>query len=106
MLVGVVAQASGVQEPFVYAVVRAGLLANSVIFAFNLLPILPLDGGRVVAGLLPMRASIAYSRIEPYGFVIVLALMFLVPGFVNALWIAPVKAFMQMLLALLFSPFA
>ena len=44
--------------------------------ALNLLPIPPLDGGRIVSGLLPTRMSIAYSRIEPYGLFILLALMF------------------------------
>ena len=43
---------------------------------FNLIPIPPLDGGRIVSGLLPVRMSIAYSRIEPYGLFILLALMF------------------------------
>jgi Zn-dependent protease len=38
---------------------------------FNLIPIPPLDGGRVLVGLLPPRQAMAYSRIEPYGFMIV-----------------------------------
>ena len=43
---------------------------------FNLIPIPPLDGGRVMVGLLPARQAMALSRIEPYGFLIVLALMY------------------------------
>jgi Zn-dependent protease len=47
-----------------------------VFMALNLLPIPPLDGGRIVSGVLPTRMSIAYSRIEPYGLIILLVLMF------------------------------
>jgi Zn-dependent protease len=68
--------AAGVQENFFYLVAQAGISVNLVFMALNLLPIPPLDGGRIVSGLLPTRMSIAYSRIEPYGLVILLVLMF------------------------------
>ena len=51
------------------------MLVNLVMCAFNLFPLPPLDGGRIVAGLLPPRAAWTYSRIEPYGFFIVMALV-------------------------------
>ena len=54
----------------------AGIEVNLVLMLLNLLPILPLDGGRIVASLLPARMSWQYSRLEPWGFPILLLLMF------------------------------
>jgi Zn-dependent protease len=56
------------------AIARAGMLWNIGLMALNLLPILPLDGGRIVAGLLPGPLSYKFSRLEPYGLFIVLGL--------------------------------
>jgi Zn-dependent protease len=64
----------GVSEKFFLAMCKAGVLSNVVMFAFNLFPLPPLDGGRIVVGLLPWKQAYQFSRIEPYGFFIVIAL--------------------------------
>jgi Zn-dependent protease len=68
--------AAGVQEDYFYLVAQAGISVNLVFMALNLLPIPPLDGGRIVSGILPTRLSLAYSRVEPYGLILLLVLMF------------------------------
>ena len=78
----------GVTEKFFLAMCKAGVLSNVVMFAFNLFPLPPLDGGRIVVGLLPLRQAYQFSRIEPYGFFIVMALA--ITGVVNHLWLDPV----------------
>ncbi len=57
------------------AIARAGIAWNIGLMVLNLLPILPLDGGRILAGLLPGPLSYQYSRLEPYGLFILLGLM-------------------------------
>lgn len=79
--------ASGIQEAFFVQMARAGILVNLVLAVFNLFPVPPLDGGRVLAGLLPWRAGQVLARVEPFGFFIVLALM--IPGILSRYWLAP-----------------
>jgi Zn-dependent protease len=55
---------------------KAGIEVNVVLMLLNLLPILPLDGGRIVAGLLPSRLASRYAKLEPWGFPILLLLLF------------------------------
>ena len=55
---------------------QAGVLINLVLMTLNLLPLLPLDGGRVVTGFLSPRAAMIFMKIEPYGLIILLLLLF------------------------------
>jgi Zn-dependent protease len=54
----------------------AGVFINVILMALNLIPLPPLDGGRIAVSLLPYRAAAQYARIEPYGLFILLGLMF------------------------------
>lgn len=59
-------------------------LANTVLFnlslmIFNLIPILPMDGGRILTGILPLKAAIRFSTTEKYGFVVIVSLLIFVP---------------------------
>ena len=66
---------AGLVGPFWFSVAEKGVIVNIVFAVLNLFPILPLDGGRIVASLLPPKASYAYSRLEPYGLMVLLVLM-------------------------------
>ena len=55
---------------------RAGIEVNVILMLLNLLPILPLDGGRILASLLPHRLAWRYAKLEPWGFPILLLLLF------------------------------
>ena len=54
---------------------QAGIFVNALLMIFNLFPLLPLDGGRILTGLLPDRMAYAFSRTEPYGMFILIALI-------------------------------
>jgi Zn-dependent protease len=53
----------------------AGIQVNLMLMALNLLPILPLDGGRIALSLLPEGMAQGYARLERYGFIVVIALL-------------------------------
>lgn len=93
---------ASVQEPFWFQMCRAGVLVNLAMFAFNLFPLPPLDGGRIAVGLLPRGAAIALAGVERYGFFIVLALV--MTGLIGNYWMLPLMDLGQMLIATLLSP--
>lgn len=94
----------GVSEPFFLKMCQGGILVNVVMFAFNLFPLPPLDGGRILVGLLPHRQAAMVSRVEPYGFFIVMALV--IAGIVSSVWMQPVMALTFGFLNILLSPLA
>jgi Zn-dependent protease len=94
--------AMGVTERFFLTMAKAGVLVNLVMWAFNLFPLPPLDGGRVLVGLLPARQAYALSRIEPWGFFIVMGLV--LAGLVSTFWLRPLISAGYWLLDLLLSP--
>ena len=99
-----VLQGLDVTEVFFIKMCQGGVLVNVVMFVFNLFPLPPLDGGRILVGLLPYRQAELVSRVEPWGFFIVMALV--VSGVISALWMQPLMGLTFGLLNLLLTPFA
>ena len=64
---------------WIYRNLENAIFANIILACFNMLPILPLDGGRVVTGLLPGRLAARYASTERYGLLIVIGIAFIVP---------------------------
>jgi Zn-dependent protease len=65
---------AGIDETFFTGMAQAGVLVNFVMAALNLFPLPPLDGGRMLVAVLPYAQAVALSRVETFGFFIVLAL--------------------------------
>jgi Zn-dependent protease len=94
----------GVQERFFVEMAKSGMRWNLVMWAFNLFPLPPLDGGRVLAGLVPPRVATLLDRIEPFGFYIVMALV--LAGVVSKYWMLPLMSAGNTLLVLMATPVA
>ena len=94
--------AMGTQERFFIQMAQAGVLVNLVMWAFNLFPLPPLDGGRIVVGLLPWKQAQWVARIEPWGFFVVMALV--LAGVVGTYWLRPLMSFGYLVLNGLTSP--
>ena len=93
---------SGLTERFFIEMCRAGMLVNVVMFVFNLFPLPPLDGGRILVGLLPWKQAQLVSRIEPWGFFIVMALV--LAGVVSTYWLRPLMSLTYRFLDLALTP--
>lgn len=76
-----------VQDGFLLQMADTGIVINLVLFAFNLFPLPPLDGGRIMTSLLPANLAYKFGQIERYGFFIVLGLVYL--G-LTTYWMRPV----------------
>jgi len=100
----IVLEGSGVTEPFLISMCYAGLMTNIVMFALNLFPLPPLDGGRVLVGLLPMRPAIALSKVEPWGFFVVIGLI--VTGILSTIWMQPVMLVSVVFVKTILAPLA
>lgn len=100
----IVLHGMGVDEQFFIKMCQGGVLVNVVMFVLNLFPLPPLDGGRILVGLLPMRQASIVARIEPWGFFIVLALLLM--GIISTFWMQPLMALTFGLLDIVFTPIA
>ena len=92
----------GINEEFFRRMGEAGITVNFVMAALNLFPLPPLDGGRMLASVLPVAQANLLLRIEPFGFFIVLALA---ATHVLNYWMAPIIGVFQILLGNLLLPF-
>jgi Zn-dependent protease len=97
-------QGAGITEPFFIKMCQAGILVNVVMLVFNLFPLPPLDGGRVLVGLLPWKQAELVSRIEPWGFFIVMALV--ISRVITDLWMRPLMTLTYALLEIVLMPLA
>lgn len=94
-------EASSIQEKFFVEMASAGVLVNQVFFALNLFPLPPLDGGRILISVLPNKYSYHFSQIEPYGFFIVMMLIF--SGAIGW-WMSPIISVTGRVLLFVVSP--
>ena len=92
------------ESNFFIKVASVGVIFNLILFAFNMLPILPLDGGRVLMGLLPANMARSFSQMEPYGMFIVLGLAFMTGGLLFNYWVYPIVNVAQSIINLILYP--
>jgi Zn-dependent protease len=96
--------ALGVVEPFFTRMAAAGIVVNLVLCVLNLFPLPPLDGGRVLTALLPVRQAIAFARFERFGFFVVMVLF--MTGLLTKFWLLPLVSIGYDAVTTLLTPFA
>jgi Zn-dependent protease len=102
MILIVVLHALNADAEFFLKMGQAGVSVNLMLFAFNLFPIPPLDGGRILVSFLPHKYAFKVAQIEPYGFFIVMALAYLQ---MLRFWMVPMMVAANAFLDLLITPF-
>jgi len=80
-----------------FLILLYGVQINVVLAIFNLLPVPPLDGSGIVAGLLPRRQAYEFEKLQPYGFIILMLLIF--TGAVNYMIMPPINFVTRLLLS-------
>lgn len=76
---GMLPNAVGMGDMWVKAMLEVSILANVVLMVFNLIPLPPLDGGRVAVGILPRALALPLARMEQYGILVLIGVLFLLP---------------------------
>lgn len=95
-------RAADVTEPFLLGVCRAGIFVCLSLFAFQLLPVPPLAGGRILLFTLPYKYAVSFAKIESWSVWIILLLA--IAGVLGPLWLSPITQLALALLQLLTAP--
>jgi Zn-dependent protease len=102
LVLGMALRASRISEPFFVDMANVGVTTNLLFFAFNMFPLPPLDGGRILVGLLPHEYAYKVAKIEQYGMMIVMVLAF--SSILFTIWVDPLIRIAATVLNIIVSP--